>query len=79
MNVQSALTGTMETVLMSALVVICALVIRRDVAIRLLACMTTLTLLSFRSPVYTSDSEGRPAFRVRFVAGLGMRAITETP
>ncbi len=47
MNLQAAVTGTTETLLMAVLVVLCALVIRRDVAIRLLACMATLTLLSF--------------------------------
>jgi len=47
MNLQAAVTGTTETLLMAALVVLCALVIRRDVAMRLLACMATLTLLSF--------------------------------
>ena len=47
MNVQAALTGTTETMLMAILVVVCALVIRRDVAMRLLACMSFLTLLSF--------------------------------
>jgi uncharacterized protein (TIGR00159 family) len=47
MNVSAALTGISDTLLMTALVVFCALVIRRDVAMRLLGCMTILSLLSF--------------------------------
>jgi diadenylate cyclase len=47
MNIAAALTETSETLLMTALVVACALVIRRDVAIRLLGCMAFLSLLSF--------------------------------
>jgi diadenylate cyclase len=47
MNIAAALTETSETLLMTALVVACALVIRRDVAMRLLACMAFLSLLSF--------------------------------
>jgi diadenylate cyclase len=46
MNFSAALTGTSETLLMTALVVACALVIRRDVAMRLLGCMAFLSLLS---------------------------------
>jgi len=46
MNLAAALTETSETLLMTALVVACALVIRRDVAMRLLACMAFLSLLS---------------------------------
>lgn len=47
MNIAAALTETSETLLMTALVVACALVIRRDVAMRLLGCMVFLSLLSF--------------------------------
>lgn len=46
MNIAAALTETSDTLLMTALVVACALVIRRDVALRLLACMAFLSLLS---------------------------------
>ena len=46
MNIVAALTETSETLLMTALVFACALVIRRDVAMRLLGCMTCLSLLS---------------------------------
>ena len=49
MNLAAALTETSETLLMTALVVACALVIRRDVAMRLLACMAFLSLLSLSS------------------------------
>jgi diadenylate cyclase len=47
MNIAAALTETSETLIMTALVVACALVIRRDVAIRLLGCMAFLSFLSF--------------------------------
>jgi uncharacterized protein (TIGR00159 family) len=46
MNIAAALTETSDTLLMTALVVACALVIRRDVALRLLGCMAVLSLLS---------------------------------
>ena len=46
MNIATALTETSDTLLMTALVVVCALVIRRDVAMRLLSCMACLSLLS---------------------------------
>ncbi|MDA8414569.1 MAG: diadenylate cyclase CdaA [Desulfobacteraceae bacterium] len=46
MNIATALTETSDTFLMAALVVACAVVIRRDVAMRLLACMACLSLLS---------------------------------
>lgn len=46
MNIAAALTGTSDTLIMTALVVACALVIRRDVALRLLGCMAFLSLLS---------------------------------
>lgn len=46
MNLEAALTETSDTLLMTALVVGCALVVRRDVALRLLACMAFLSLLS---------------------------------
>lgn len=46
MNIAAAMTETSDTLLMTALVVACALVIRRDVALRLLACMAFLSLLS---------------------------------
>jgi len=46
MNIAAALTETSDTLLMTALVVACALVIRRDVAMRLLGCMAFLSLLS---------------------------------
>jgi diadenylate cyclase len=46
MNFAAALTETSETLLMTALVVACAVVIRRDVAMRLLGCMVFLSLLS---------------------------------
>lgn len=49
MNISTALTQTSDTLLMTALVVVCALVIRRDVAIRLLACMAVLSFMSFSS------------------------------
>lgn len=47
MIIPAALTETSDTLLMTALVVVCALVIRRDVAMRLLACMALLSFLSF--------------------------------
>jgi diadenylate cyclase len=47
MIIQAALTETSDTLLMTALVVACALVIRRDVAMRLLAYMGLLSFLSF--------------------------------
>ena len=46
MNIAAALTETSDTLLMTALVVACALVIRRDAAMRLLSCMALLSLLS---------------------------------
>jgi uncharacterized protein (TIGR00159 family) len=46
MNIAAALTETSDTLLMTALVVACALVIRRDVALRLLGCMAVLSLLT---------------------------------
>ncbi len=49
MNIAAALTETSDTLIMTALVVICALVIRRDVALRLLAFMALLSLLSLSS------------------------------
>jgi len=49
MNFAAALTETSDTLLMTALVVACALVIRRDVALRLLGCMAFLSLLSLSS------------------------------
>jgi diadenylate cyclase len=49
MDISTALTQTSDTLLMTALVVACALVIRRDVAIRLLACMAFLSFISFSS------------------------------
>jgi diadenylate cyclase len=48
-NIAAALTETSDTLLMTALVVICALVIRRDVALRLLGCMAFLSFLSLSS------------------------------
>ncbi|MBK5273781.1 MAG: TIGR00159 family protein [Desulfuromonadales bacterium] len=47
MNIPAVLTETSDTLLMTVLVVACALVIRRDVAMRLLGCMALLSLLSF--------------------------------
>jgi uncharacterized protein (TIGR00159 family) len=47
MIISAALTETSDTLLMTALVVACALVIRRDVAMRLLGCMALLSFLSF--------------------------------
>ncbi len=47
MGIPTALTETSVTLLMTALVVVCALVIRRDVAMRLLIFMALLSLLSF--------------------------------
>jgi uncharacterized protein (TIGR00159 family) len=46
MNIAAALTETSDTLLMTALVIACALVIRRDVAMRLLGFMTCLLFLS---------------------------------
>jgi diadenylate cyclase len=46
MNIAAALTETSDTLLMTALVVVCAVVIRRDVAMRLLGGMALLSLLS---------------------------------
>ena len=46
MNIAAALTETSDTLLMTALVFACALVIRRDAAMRLLSCMALLSLLS---------------------------------
>ena len=46
MNLAAALTATSDTLLMTVLVVACAVVIRRDVAVRLLGCMAFLSLLS---------------------------------
>ena len=46
MNIAAALTDTSDTLLMSAMVVACAVVIRRDVAMRLLGFMACLSLLS---------------------------------
>ena len=51
MGIPTALTETSVTLLMTALVVACALVIRRDVAMRLLSCMALLSLLSFSARV----------------------------
>jgi len=51
MNFAAALTETSDTLLMTALVVACALVIRRGVALRLLGCMTFLPLPSLASPL----------------------------
>jgi len=46
MNIAAALTETSDTLLMTALVVACAVVIRRDVAMRLLGFMAFLSILS---------------------------------
>jgi len=46
MTIPAALTGMSDTLLMTVLVVACAHVIRRDVAMRLLGIMSLLTLLS---------------------------------
>ena len=46
MTIPADLTGMTDTLLMTALVVTCAYVIRRDVALRLLVIMSTLSLLS---------------------------------
>jgi len=46
MNFPATLTGMSDTLLMTALVVACAYVIRRDVALRLLTIMSLLTLLA---------------------------------
>jgi len=46
MNIAAALTETSDTLLMTALVVACAVVIRRDVAVRLLGWMALLSILS---------------------------------
>ena len=46
MNIAAALAETSDTLLMTALVVVCAIVIRRDVAMRLLGCMALLSLLT---------------------------------
>jgi len=46
MNIAAALTETSDTLLMTALVVVCAIVIRRDVAMRLFGFMALLSLLS---------------------------------
>jgi diadenylate cyclase len=56
MNIAAALTETSDTLLMTALVVVCAVVIRRDVAVRLLAFMACLSLLSL-----TARLAGLPA------------------
>jgi uncharacterized protein (TIGR00159 family) len=47
MNIAAALTETSDTFLMTALVVACAVVIRRDLAMRLLGFMVTLSIMSF--------------------------------
>jgi len=46
MNIAAALKETSDTLLMTALVVACAVVIRRDVAVRLLGWMALLSILS---------------------------------
>lgn len=46
MTIPTALTGMSDILLMTALIVACAYVIRRDVALRLLGIMSFLTLLS---------------------------------
>jgi uncharacterized protein (TIGR00159 family) len=46
MTIPAVLTGMSDTLLMTVLVVVCALVIRRDVAMRLLGIMSLLSLLS---------------------------------
>src|SRR6185369_17932277 len=51
MTMTAALTGTSDTLLMTALVVACAHVIRRDVAMRLLVIMSLLTFLSLSARV----------------------------
>jgi diadenylate cyclase len=51
MIIQAALTETSDTLLMTALVVACALVIRRDVAMRLLAYMGLLSCLAFAAGI----------------------------
>lgn len=56
MNIAAALTETSDTLLMTALVVVCAVVIRRDVAMRLLGFMAFLSLLSL-----TARLSGLPA------------------
>ena len=47
MTIPADLTGLSDTLLMTALVVACAYVIRRDVAMRLLGIMSVLSLLTF--------------------------------
>ncbi|MDA8428360.1 MAG: diadenylate cyclase CdaA [Geobacteraceae bacterium] len=47
MTIPADLTGLSDTLLMTALVVACAYVIRRDVAMRLLGIMSLLSLLTF--------------------------------
>jgi uncharacterized protein (TIGR00159 family) len=47
MNIAAALTETSDTFLMTALVVACAVVIRRDLAMRLLGFMAALSIISF--------------------------------
>lgn len=56
MNLAAALTETSDTLLMTALVVACALVIRRDVAVRLLGCMSFLSLLSLSARLFGISS-----------------------
>ena len=46
MNIAAAVTETSDTLLMTVLVIACAVVIRRDVALRLLVCMGFLSLMS---------------------------------
>jgi uncharacterized protein (TIGR00159 family) len=47
MNIAAALTETSDTFLMTVLVVACAVVIRRDLAMRLLGFMVALSIMSF--------------------------------
>lgn len=49
MNILPAMTEMSDTLCMTALVVACAMVIRRDVSIRILFCMVTLSFVSFIS------------------------------
>lgn len=49
MNIPPAITEMSDTLCMTALVVACAMIIRRDVSLRILSCMAALSLVSFLS------------------------------
>jgi len=49
MNIPTVMTELSDTLIMTLLVVACAMIIRRDVSLRIFACMASLSLLSLLS------------------------------